>query len=331
MAGGVGPRFTRLNAAPGAAAIAFATTLGVLYVASVFAFGATLSGPEARTNLVFVVIAAFTLWASLREPGRTLRDLDDLRPVLRMDDPGFAALRAHAFTRTHSRRATALGAGVGVAIYGAARWMAIELRGQAAWGTVHAVWSILLLMLVFAVMGQRAGASVSLSRLLSRIGREQTRIDLLDLAPLRPFARLGVRQAVYWFIGSAIASLLIVEGDTEPAVTSGVIAVTLGLGLLSLLRPNLGIHERLRAEKQAELTRVRREIGRRAEALLAGGPTAADPGLASLIAYEARIGQVREWPFDAPTLGRFALFFLIPVGSWIGGALVERIVDALLG
>jgi predicted MFS family arabinose efflux permease len=29
--------------------------------------------------------------------------------------------------------------------------------------------------------------------------------------------------------------------------------------------------------------------------------------------------------FDAPTLTRFFLYIAIPLGSWIGGALVERL------
>jgi hypothetical protein len=35
-------------------------------------------------------------------------------------------------------------------------------------------------------------------------------------------------------------------------------------------------------------------------------------------------------PFDTPTLVRFALFLLIPLGSWLGGAVVERVVDLVL-
>jgi hypothetical protein len=39
---------------------------------------------------------------------------------------------------------------------------------------------------------------------------------------------------------------------------------------------------------------------------------------------------VREWPFDAPTLARFLLYVAIPLGSWIGGALAERLLGAAL-
>ena len=53
--------------------------------------------------------------------------------------------------------------------------------------------------------------------------------------------------------------------------------------------------------------------------------------VAELVAYEERTERVREWPFDAPTLFRFALYLLIPLGSWLGGAVMERLVDRLLG
>lgn len=41
--------------------------------------------------------------------------------------------------------------------------------------------------------------------------------------------------------------------------------------------------------------------------------------------------RVREWPFDTSTVLRFARYLLIPLGSWFGGAMVERVVDTWLG
>ena len=40
--------------------------------------------------------------------------------------------------------------------------------------------------------------------------------------------------------------------------------------------------------------------------------------------------SVREWPFDAPSMLRFALYLAIPLGSWLGGAFVERLLGAAL-
>jgi hypothetical protein len=40
--------------------------------------------------------------------------------------------------------------------------------------------------------------------------------------------------------------------------------------------------------------------------------------------------DVPEWPLDSPSFVRFAPYLPIPIGSWLGGALVERLVDAVV-
>jgi hypothetical protein len=330
-AGQIGARnglLTRLQAAPGAWSLAVALALAALYGLSALASGEVPWGPAVRANLVIAAILVFTLWAGLRETGAVAADLDALRPVLTLDEERYDAIR-NPGRRRRSLAAAALGAAAGLAIHVGGRWVELELKSSVKWATVHSLWNVMLLMILFALMGQRAHASLAVSRLFSSLGGEHTRVRLLDPSSLRPFARRGVRLASYWFIGSAIASLLFVEGEADPPLTAGVIAVTLGLGVLTLLLPCRGIHRRLHEAKQAELARVRRAIERRASDLLGGTPQSADEGLAALVAYEARIEAVREWPFDTPTLARFALFFLIPLGSWIGGAVVERIVDTV--
>ncbi|RIK94533.1 MAG: hypothetical protein DCC71_23590, partial [Proteobacteria bacterium] len=52
--------------------------------------------------------------------------------------------------------------------------------------------------------------------------------------------------------------------------------------------------------------------------------------LADLVAWRGLVAAVHEWPLDAPALSRFLLYLAIPVGSWLGGALVERVVDGVL-
>jgi hypothetical protein len=101
----------------------------------------------------------------------------------------------------------------------------------------------------------------------------------------------------------------------------------LGLSAAGLLLPVLGVRDRIRAAKQAELDAVReRLLDARAELRGAAGH---DGRLADLLAWRAFVEGVREWPFDASALARFGLYLLIPLGSWLGGALVERVVDRL--
>ena len=47
-----------------------------------------------------------------------------------------------------------------------------------------------------------------------------------------------------------------------------------------------------------------------------------------MLAYRAQVASVPEWLLDISTLSRFAFYVAIPLASWIGGALVERALDA---
>ena len=80
------------------------------------------------------------------------------------------------------------------------------------------------------------------------------------------------------------------------------------------------------------LARLRAEIRREQVALLDPGSGAIRaPGrLADLVAYYGLIESVRGWPVGASTWLRFALYLGIPLGSWLGGALVERLLGAVL-
>ena len=78
---------------------------------------------------------------------------------------------------------------------------------------------------------------------------------------------------------------------------------------------------------------MRAEI--RSEREVTGAPAApsADqsPRLANLVTYYQLVENTREWPIDATNLVRLALYLVLGLGSWLGGALVERVLDGLLG
>jgi hypothetical protein len=110
------------------------------------------------------------------------------------------------------------------------------------------------------------------------------------------------------------------------AIVGAVAAFTLQL-------PVRGVHRAIRAAKDAELLAVRAAIARTRAASLAGGAAGAEDAtrLGGLLAFEARIAGVVEWPFDVGTLLRFTVFLALPLGSWIAGALVEWLVSRVLG
>lgn len=162
----------------------------------------------------------------------------------------------------------------------------------------------------------------------SHLAGEIERIDLFAPGELAPFARQGLRSALLWLILLSSFSLNALDLAWFAATT----ALALAGGIAALILPVRGVHLRLRATKRTELGRVHAAI-RGDSTPLARSPIAARAeslGLADLLAYRQFVESVREWPFDSPTLLRFALYLAIPLGSWLGGALVERLLGAAL-
>jgi hypothetical protein len=284
-----------------------------------------------RFNGILTLVIAFTAAVLVAERRAIARDLAELRAVVEASDSEWAAWQRRP-SEPRGRRLAAvsgLGGALGVAISVTGMVVASEPRAGDPW-IGHTIWDLVLNAALFALLAVLAQRSVGRARVLSEMGR-RVRVRLIDPSDLSPFARAGLRGAIYWFLGSSIASLLAIDADV-PWLVAIVIAVTVGLGIWSLRLPSRGVHESLRHAKRAELERVRSEIERTRDALLR--PDDADcertARLPALLAYEARVSSVREWPFDSVTLARFLVVLLVPLGSWLGGALVERLVDFVL-
>jgi hypothetical protein len=260
------------------------------------------------------------------------RDLRALRPVLRCDDARFETLRVEVgcVPGRRLRRAGAIGAliGLGVALYDPtvrafhAGYSPVDPRFL--WLLVHNV--------AFVWLGARLLVTeVHMTRAFQRIGEERVTVDLLDPGLLVPFARKGQRSVVLWAVFSAIFSgfwLLDSAADVNVLVPVVVVVVMTAAFLL----PVAGVRRSVRAAKHAELDRIRRELHRERAGLLEPGAEARESGrVGDLVAYRTLIEGIREWPFDVSALARFAFFATLGVGSWLGGALVERLLDALLG
>jgi hypothetical protein len=171
-------------------------------------------------------------------------------------------------------------------------------------------------------------ATLAYARRFSKLAAHVGGIDFFDLRALAPFARQGLRSALLWLVLISLFSLNAV--DWIWFSTTAVIALVAGTA--ALLLPVRGIHLRLRQARQAELGRVHAAI--RGDSGALSGSLISEHGtnlrLADLLAYRDFLESVREWPFDAPTMLRFALYLAIPLGSWLGGAFVERLLGAAL-
>jgi hypothetical protein len=285
-----------------------------------------------RVHSVIVALTAFLLATHRYEARRLPADLLRLEPLTTATAGGFRAfvLRQTAMPRRALWVSVVGGAMIGVASYlGSTADPVNAFRNDEP---AHLMWALGSNALLFAAMiysGQRTWmAHRAIVRIVSRIES----LPLLDSAALAPFAHIGIRHAFYWAAGSSIASLLALDlAGVAPLLM--LVAVTLAVATAALFGPALTVHRRIRAAKEDELARVRGRIASARDAALASDGASAEAGatvLPGLLAWEARVSAVREWPFDPSTWLRFGALVVLATGSWLGGAVVERALGAVL-
>jgi hypothetical protein len=325
---------------PSAAVAAVATFASVLVVLLAMLIGSALlfAGPEALWNAAGPVrLARFCALLALV----TAYVAAALVIVVRGAREDFAALRAATAATPaqwggHERRFRSARGAAAAALVGALAGVAIDRVGarvgdpfgDASWRGLLA-WVLVLNVLLFAALAMLMRWSVLEIRSLRAIGRS-VRVSLLDKSALAPFVRAGLRTSIAWLVGSSIATTLMLDVNV-PWIVAAVVAITMALGIATLLLPSATVNARLEAEKRRELAWVRGEIERARRALEQDQAPADLARLPALLAWETRIERATTWPFDTPTLLRFSLLLLIPLGSWVGGALVERALGAVIG
>lgn len=162
---------------------------------------------------------------------------------------------------------------------------------------------------------------------LSRLSEGIKSLDLLELHPYEPLIRQGLTNALLIIGVVSVMSLLGVESRYWPALV-GFWIMFIVLAWAGLMLPLRGIRKKIKSTKHKELDWCRLALKTARDELKTG--TEGRKSIAELAAYRSIIENLRNWPFDNPTLVRFFLYLLIPLGSWLGGAFVERGVDLFL-
>ena len=295
------------------------------------------ASPFGWFEMLNAALIAYLFGALLHGRRGALRDLDALRPILPWSDAEFASQRERLFVYAPGRT-------VGVVILGAGSGVAISFFDSGVWGGhgrpplsepyfAFVSLRMALVGLLFALLGR---SEFLLALRFFRLGRDEVEVDLSNLRPLVPFARKGQRSVVIWMLALAIFSLFFLS----PAIAwtnFGTVSFGVVIAGVAFLLPVIGVHQNIVAAKDRELDHLSREIGRERDRLLLPSgavPEAAEnPAsgqLADLIAYKGMIEATREWPFGASTVIRVLFFMALGIGSWVGAAIVERLLGAAL-
>ena len=250
------------------------------------------------------------------------RDAVDLAPALSM---GAAALRERTFAAGSRALPWSLPVARGIAgidllaMDGQSSLLALP---YAALG-FYAIREVIVCIAIFGVLAWAAGAAWS----LSRHTQAHANPDLLSARPLAPLARCGTRMLLFWVLMISLSlpfTFFAVSLSADSLRYLGLMSLLLLVAAgVALAIPTWGARQALRSAKVAELDRVRQQIR-------AARHARDDARLPGLLAWETRIESASEWPLDASSLRRSGLYVLIPVLSWVGGALVERVVDVVV-
>ena len=162
---------------------------------------------------------------------------------------------------------------------------------------------------------------------LSRLSDHIESVDLLEMLPYRPLVRQGLTNALLVIGTVSVLSLLGVESRYGPVLV-GFWITFIVLAWIGMMLPLVGFRKKIRVAKDKELDWCMQNLKIARDQLKSGAGE--QKSITEILAYKTMIESIRNWPFDSPTLVRFALYLLIPLGSWLGGAFVERGLDFFL-
>jgi hypothetical protein len=279
-------------------------------------------------NLINAALIGYAPAAMAWSRRQALGELARLAPLL----PGGGASLRERIERFPRVPMALAGAGFGLLIL---PLVVFDASLNSLWrhsGAFGRGWLIFVNVCVGWLMTRAVLEELRLARIFSQAGESVTTVDLFDLAPLEPFARRGVESVLVWSVGASLLSLIFTgEGwasDTLPFLVAAVLVPA----AVALLLPLIGVHRRIRAAKQAELARIHARARADRDALLGGGSASAEAAarLPALLALRSQVADVREWPLDLPTFARLAGFLGIGLASWVGAALVDVAIEAVL-
>jgi hypothetical protein len=320
--------FNALPGNPAAIGVSFAVILILVFVVGrIFIDGSANSTPgDFRLALIHILLTAYTTSAYAYLLAATTKTARELAPVVE-----HAPLQQAIFDRVGKHLWWGL---VLVGLFG----ILINVYatntttlGQDPWdwqqNSYDALWMRVLGPIFCYCMGCLLYVLVVESLRLSKLSDSITSLDLLDLLPYKPLIRQGLTNALLVVGMSSVLSLFLLEPGYALLMFQ-ILTVFAIFAWIGLMLPLRGIRKKISIAKQEELAWCQQALKGARSTLKSNAD--GQQSMVEIAAYKTVIESVRNWPFDSPTLSRFALYLLIPVGSIFGGTLVERALDMFL-
>ncbi len=151
-------------------------------------------------------------------------------------------------------------------------------------------------------------------------------IDIFEASHLRPFARVGLIDALVMAGGLVLSTVQSLDFSFRPDNYSKALIVTLPALAFLMINPMWLIHHRMAALKDGELRELNEAIARTSKRLT----TQDMQSLEILLQRRERTARLSTWPIDVSVLQRFLFYIIIPPLAWVGAALVESLVNSAI-
>ena len=282
----------------------------------------------ASGNLYFCMALAYIVPVFSYIQGVTHRAVDELHELLDLPPESFETLR---YSLSHKSllwqllvaALATLGAGAHLGAIYASRGS--SLFAELAAGTDLA--GDLGAVAVWLAMTTAMASLLQNGRRVGRLAHHLREIDLLRADRLLPFARIAIVSTLSLTGSLALFPFLMIDVGASPTtVLPGLVATLLPMGALLLL-PLLPARREITAEKARQLARINLRLA----SLRAGsGYERNFRQVSTLLDMREHIERVPDWPVNTGVIGRLGFYLIIPPLTWVGAAMIENLVDAVL-
>lgn len=255
---------------------------------------------------------------------------DALRPALQAEEHQIASARGRLLDPFYGVR---LGAGLLWAVLLTPVFGTLlreTVPGEGAGAAILTLWLYIRIALTFGLLGASIGFIVMLHHRFRGATGSHLRIDLFDLAPLRPIAAYARTVALYLVILLALAGPAVSQPDAMYA-SSAILILGVLLTAVAVAGAMWGARRAIRAAKRTALTELQaysRELWRRAYANNKVAEAVAIPALGAMLTVRNEIARIPDWPGGWGVFARLATLAAIPVASWFGGQFAAQLMAA---
>jgi hypothetical protein len=242
--------------------------------------------------------------------------VEAFRPLVSMSESQFNRLSAEITTINRRREWIAMFIGFLFLLVLARPWLGIERWTDA--------YHLATLMIMFGLLSWLIYTSIKGSRSVARLGKQNLKLDIFNTQLLAPVARMSLVNSLA-FVGGISISLVFQTQESLREWTSVVIYSVLVLATIIIFYISMwSLHKIMVKVKSYELEVAQKymvEMSRKLKERITKGQLEDMEELSSAVAggaaYERRVKEAREWPFNAGIVRRLFASVLAPVSVYI--------------